>query len=659
MSLRLSDALRDHLAGVERVVLPDRAGTFTHLLAGLDLPVQAGRGPRRNELAVVKVEDDLDSVDRLREVCVEAPPGALIAAVVAAGGDAATPDALADALAGAGADLVCSASSVYPSYPVIVVVRRAASPRAEDVDRLVAALDACRVAPEEDEPLQADAPVPLDPQVRARLERLRAEAARLRAQARTSAARADAAEAALARLESSASLKVGRLLVEAAKRPRLLLGLPRQMWALWRLRASRRRGTAVTGRVPTAARELSDPVGTALLAPRLGAAVDSARLSVVAVVDDSTARDLRRFTTLIRVTPHDAAAAMAAADADLVLIDTAASAPTCAWAHLGDPSAADRERAALDLIDAAHDLGRPVVLLRSGDLSLSAGLIALSERCDLVLSRTESEQYASWSPGIDLADAWAAPGGARTGTVFVGDLSARQPRHVRVAVAELLRCAGESARIVPRTDVVTAYPVPWPQDLRSRVGRAVRADELTALLAQAECAVVTDGDTELALRARLAGARPIRATDPEAQSLLARGALDAQEHQIAVAQAFSADAAPVRLAELCRLLTIRVDVLAVRHCAVVAPEPTAGTVAALLRQTVRPHELVVPVGTPREWLKQATTAGIAVRFASDLTPDAIGPLVDAPIVVPAAGLDSWSPDHLAHEVQRHEIGMAT
>ena len=62
--------------------------------------------------------------------------------------------------------------------------------------------------------------------------------ARMMSELRQAQARADRAERELDRTKRSAAYVVGDLLVQAAKDPRRLLMLPRDLWRTWRLRRS-------------------------------------------------------------------------------------------------------------------------------------------------------------------------------------------------------------------------------------------------------------------------------------------------------------------------------------------------------------------------------------------------------------------------------------
>ena len=229
------------------------------------------------------------------------------------------------------------------------------------------------------------------------------ENARLRAQLRRAEARAERAERALERMERSAKYTIGSLLAEAARSPRRLLLLPRDLWRVWRLRRSRRRAPADV-RATTRTRETSDLEAARLLLPRRAVRRD-ASFSIVGALSESTAAAWSPYAAVTSTLPHDGADLVAATGADLVIIESAAALPGGPWAFLGDPAAVDRQLAALRMIDAARAAGIPVAFLRSTPPAHSAHLDALARQCDLVVDGPGSRAHNPWNPGIDPA-AW-------------------------------------------------------------------------------------------------------------------------------------------------------------------------------------------------------------------------------------------------------------
>ena len=83
------------------------------------------------------------------------------------------------------------------------------------------------------------------------------------------------------------------------------------------------------------------------------------------MLTDASCAALAPDATAEQLLPHDAAFVLEGSGADLVLIEAAALLPGGAWAHAGDPAAADRGRRLADLIDLARALGKPVIFLRN------------------------------------------------------------------------------------------------------------------------------------------------------------------------------------------------------------------------------------------------------------------------------------------------------
>ncbi len=657
MTARLADALLPHLDGINAIVVLDgpQAGTFSHFIADLGRPVRAGTAVQSGEFGLVRIPDTLTGLDRLGGACAQAPTGAGLAVLLAGSTEALSSDAVAEAITAPGAEILAVTSTVYPSFPLLVLLRR--TPQTADgvAETLVTRLESLREAPEGSGTGDA-ALLDLDPEVRARLDRMRAETARMRHQMRAAVARAESAEKALRRANASAAWKVGRLLVEAAKSPRKIFTLPRDLFALWRLRTARRRGT-VTAEVETGGTflERADVADSRLLRPRLGGADAPGRLSIVAVVDDRVAATLAPYATVTRVTPHDAGEVVATVDPDLVIIDSAAAQSPGPWLHLGDPAAADREAAALDLVLAAQDLGRPVVFRRSGDLSLSAGLHDLAARCDLVMTDRDGSDLPAWDPGVDLRACYASTGGARSGSVWIGDLSLRMPTAQRADILDLLRHA-PGLTIHPRADVLTTYPLEWPADLRERVGESIVAHDLTHVLARSEICLAGDPTDPIASHAIAAGARVVTPVSQDALTLLTAGPLTVEEHRSALQDLFENSAAPVRLQSLCRMLRLTVRPLAVRDVALVVADAEPGIAPAILRQTHRPTQIAV---ADDSGLDELRAAGISVRRTAEWSPGALARLLDSPIsfAATAAEVRRWPRDQVRTAVIAHESGM--
>lgn len=240
-----------------------------------------------------------------------------------------------------------------------------------------------------------------------RVARVTEENARLRAEVRQANARAQNFEAEARRVRASTKYQVGDLLVRAAKSPRKLFLLPRDLWRLYRLRKHRRTVAEETPSEITRARrsELSNEHAARLLLPRMAEAPEFP-VAVGGAIATFTAHAWHTYAAVTNVLPHDAASLIGEADPDIVILDTAASSAGEAWSNLGNPAATDRAFAALDLVTMARERGRPVVLLRQTPPGHTAGLEGITQRCDLVVDGPGGAPTQIWRPGTSL-DWWA------------------------------------------------------------------------------------------------------------------------------------------------------------------------------------------------------------------------------------------------------------
>lgn len=254
-----------------------------------------------------------------------------------------------------------------------------------------------------------------EPEVALQVARMRTENARLRGELRRTQAQAQRAHRDVERVRTSTSYVIGAMLVAAAKDPRRLILLPRDMWRLWRLRKARRRRGLTTPAAPSRAsrQELLDFEAARLLLPRVSSRADRP-FAIAGALSSSTALAWAPYAAVTRLMPHNAADLVRDVDPDIVVIESAAGRPDEDWAHLGNPAAVDREAAALALIDAARERGRPVVLLRNTAPGHTVFLRDLAARCDLVVDGPGSRPSEHvWHVGTDLA-AWHVGGARRT-----------------------------------------------------------------------------------------------------------------------------------------------------------------------------------------------------------------------------------------------------
>lgn len=422
-----------------------------------------------------------------------------------------------------------------------------------------------------------------------RLAKVTGDNARLRAEVRQALARAQRAEAEVARVRSSTKFVIGNLLVQAAKHPRKLLALPRDLLRLYRLRKHRR---SAPEEVPAALSrahrsELSDEHAARLLLPRV-ASQPRAALAIAGALTPVHHRMWSGCALVTSALPHDGAALVRDTDPDIVIIDTSAARPGGTWAHLGNPAATDRSIAALDMATAARERGRPSVLLRTTDRAHTSGLDWLGERCDLVVDGPGSDGPVTWHPGIDL-QAWvSANGSARVSTRVNPDSSPTQPRLAVLAgvpsrAADWAMSRGlqpgylrESAptwpalcRLIHGAAIAVQVCLPSPGSgvdtaLLGALANGARVvttktPQLMEILGEgpAKDAVVYVPDTSAS-----AGTRTIAleaALETALEEARQRGRLSPVEHWQVLRQLFSAVTAPVTLADLCRRLGLGAD----------------------------------------------------------------------------------------------------
>ncbi len=358
-----------------------------------------------------------------------------------------------------------------------------------------------------------------------RLAKLNGENARLRSEIRQALTRAQRAEADAKRVRASTKFAVGDLLVKAARQPRRLVLLPRDMVRLYRLRRHRRREPEQP-EVPVSAMrarrsDLSDEVAARLLLPRLGQR-STAPLSIAGALDPLTAAAWSPWAAVTPVLPHEAGTLIAEVDPDIAVIDTATALPLGSWSHLGNPSAADRALAAHALISAARGNGRPVMLLRGpGD---NPGFDAIAARCDYVVDIPGRPPgrivNPSWNPGVDLglvqrvrpdmlnpvsSDHASAPY-ERSG-VHLTAMPGRADRSIETAWRELLHERG-----IHRVDCDPSAPVvtTFEQMLRQCSVVAVHARVSDHMI----------GAPAPALAALLTGCRLVAPDDPDLRQVL-------------------------------------------------------------------------------------------------------------------------------------------
>ena len=432
-------------------------------------------------------------------------------------------------------------------------------------------------------------------------------------------------ETRLAALEQSSTMRFGRTIANAAKKPwpRGAL-LPRDLFRLWKDRGAPKSGAA-NAATALAAAQLADLSGTggrflssltapgvlALADPALtlagglsaGSAGTGAGLVITGAISALGCATLAPDAVVHPLLPHDADVLLEGTGADLVLIEAAALLPGAPWAYATDPAAADRGRRLARLIVLARSLGKPVILVRNVPQALMPGIGWLAASCDAVIDGGLGVQLARFNPiGITVA--------RPTTPVYAG---ARDPREAP-AVRALL-------------DALTEGPNPAVQ-LAGDAARSWRA--LPALYR--EHAVFVTASADQAREQAASGARVIGPLGSGTDAGTVRGQLESvrggrpatiTDVRSWLREIFVKHATPARLADIVRTAELPADLVRGRQIAVlarVADADAAGRLAsALLDQRLRPTEVVAagPAGS---------TAAFAVR-------EALGKLTDHDIRV--------------------------
>jgi hypothetical protein len=430
------------------------------------------------------------------------------------------------------------------------------------------------------------------------------------------------AQAELMAVSNSATMELGKALAQAAKRP--WIGgprLPAHLYRLWRERRAVRAARGVEGGGFRSADEeswagvLLDP-GTGATGDRFlatftvpgqawapqatvpaGAGDPDDGLVIAGVLTSQSCATLAPDATAAQLLPHDAVFVLEGSGADIVVIEAAALLPGGAWAHAGDPAAADRGRRLADLVDLARALGKPVVFLRNAPSYLMPYLDWLGGYCDVVIDGGLGVQLARFNP-IDL------PASRPTDPVYAGTRNPREAPAVRRMLDELT--GGDLAgaelaghRAGPAGAVRVIGEPSWrsaPDAYRAR-GLFVAASPTQAREQLATGARVIGPVTG---GATVTGAAPAGTAAEAAQAIAA--ARDAGPRTMAETKAllhelFEAHATPVRLAEIVRQAGLPARPVPGRRVAVLAgvrDATEAGRLAdSVLAQRLRPYEVIV------------------------------------------------------------------
>ena len=253
-------------------------------------------------------------------------------------------------------------------------------------------------------------------------------------------------QARLAAVEESATMALGRTLVNAARRPWSRgVQLPLDLVRLWRERGGLGGPGAAT--LALASAQLGDLGGggerflSALTAPGLGAPGAASAgftppgIVVTGVLTPLACATLAPDAAVYPLLPHDADVILESVGADLVLIEAAAMLPGSAWAYAGDPAATDRGRRLGRLIAAARALGKPTIFIRNVPAHLAPGLDWVAASCDAVSDDGLGVQLARFNP-IGLA------GQRPSDPVYADPRDPREPSAVRALLDALTGVAG-------------------------------------------------------------------------------------------------------------------------------------------------------------------------------------------------------------------------
>jgi hypothetical protein len=481
---------------------------------------------------------------------------------------------------------------------------------------------------------------------------LAAERERLARQLRDTRMQLAMTQTRLTALEQSASMRFGRAVANAARRPWPRgVQLPRDLYRMWRERGVGGSG-AQNAATALAAAQLTDLAGTGerflsalttpgvlslsdpalTLAGSAGAAADASARSLIitGALSPLACATLVPDAVVHPLLPHDADVTVEGTGADLVLIEAAALLPGGPWAYATDPAAADRGRRLARMIVMARSLGKPVILLRNVPSQLMPGIGWLASSCDAVLDDDLGVQLARFNPlGVSVA----RPADA----VYAGD---RDPREAPV-VRGLL-------------DRLTAGP---GAPLRLTGARSWRA--LPALYREHAVFVTASASQareQLACGARVigplghgTGAEAVRADIDAARAAGPRGLADCRA---ALRDIFTTHATPVRLAAMARAAGLAGDLAGGRQIAVLATVADAAQAdrlaSALLRQRLRPAEVIVAanptvVGPVRQALNGLADHGVRVVVADAASADPavsareLARLANAPWAAPWTG----------------------
>jgi hypothetical protein len=469
-----------------------------------------------------------------------------------------------------------------------------------------------------------------------------AERERLSRQLRDTRMQLAMTEARLSALEQSATMRFGRTIANAAKKPwpRGAL-LPRDLYKLWRDRGAPKTGAA-NAATALASAQLADLKGTggrflsALTAPGATPVADPARalagtagspdgLVVTGALSALGCATLAADAVVHPLLPHDADIVVEGAGADVVVVQASALLPGEPWAHATDPAAADRGRRLARMIVMARSLGKPVILVRDVPHSLMPGIGWLAASCDAVLDGGFGVQLARFNPaGVTSA--------RPTAPVYAGERDPREAPAVRALLDTLTGVVtdGSGGPHASSPQAGSAVRLTGARSWRSLP--ALYRDHAVFVTASAE-----QGREQAASGAHVIGplGSGLDAATVRGQLEAARGArpLSLTEIRTRLRDISAEHSTPARLAALVMAAGLPAGLVSGRQLGVltaVTDAAQAGRLAAtLLGQRLRPAEVIAgcPAGTAdavRAALGMLTAHGIRVQ------------VTDAPLPGPGA-----------------------
>jgi hypothetical protein len=449
-----------------------------------------------------------------------------------------------------------------------------------------------------------------------------AERERLARQLRETRMQLALTQARLTALQNSATMVLGKTLVNAAKRPWPRgAQLPRDLYRMWKDRGAPGKSGGANLATALAAAQLNDLKGTggrflsaltapgavSLADPVLGAAgAEPRRLVITGALTSLGCATLAPDAVVHPLLPHDADVLIDGTGADLVIIEAAALLPGSPWAYATDPAASDRGRRLARMIVMARSLGKPVALVRNVPPALLPALGWVASACDVVWDEGLGVQLARFNPvGV-------APGRPAS-PLYAGDRDPREQPAVRALLDELTAGgAGEPVRV------------------RVTGGRNWRGlPELYRGNGVFLTASPDQAREQLACGARVVGpvgsGADAAAIAAELAAASAAAPLTAAEVRAGLREIFEAHATPVRLAGIARAAGLPAALVGGRAVTVLATVDGAATARgladALLGQRLRPAEVIAgapegQAGPVAEALGALRDVGIPVRVTA-------------------------------------------